>query len=576
MPFGRTSGVKRMSESVPSSTKKKIKSHKTKAHKFHIRERIDKPNILLLMTDQQRFDTINAAGYEFMQTPNLDRLTREGCLYRHAYTPNPICLAARHNVLTGLPARYHGFPDNVQTSVTRQDLPTLPRILSDSGYDTRVVGKMHFRPARRHNGFLKMELMEELPNTREEDEYAMYLKEVGLGHIQNIHGVRNLLYMLPQRSLIPQEHHGTKWVADRSIDFIRSNNGRQPFFLWTSWIAPHPPFDVTDEFADMYEDAEIPEPYVSNTPLAALTQENAMLGDIPSDVYLRRMREVYYAAISMVDEQVGRILDTLEDIGQLDNTMIIFVSDHGEFLGDYGLYQKWNPYDVCTRIPFIVRYPKKLKPGVIVENFIDLNDILPTVLDVAELDYPADFPLPGESLFSRSPEKDRTWQYVEYAENNRRWISVRNESHKYNYYYGGGFEQLFDMQNDPHETTNLLHCERSSEVRNTQQQMRAKLLDYEREWGLEGYVRESDFNVGEPYQPNPQRNEAFQRFLLKITDDVERDQMNELVSEIPQAVSKEPVVNLRELDINAWQRNLGVSDEELDGMLAGHDRLRTE
>ena len=123
-----------MNELLASSGSVEIETHKAKAHKFHIRERPDKPNILLLMTDQQRFDTINAAGYGFMQTPNLDRLAQEGCLYRHAYTPNPICLAARHNVLTGLPARYHGFPDNVASRVTRQDLPTLPRILSDNGF----------------------------------------------------------------------------------------------------------------------------------------------------------------------------------------------------------------------------------------------------------------------------------------------------------------------------------------------------------------------------------------------------------------------------------------------------------
>ena len=419
-----------MIDPLHSSDKVEIRIHITRAHKFHVRERVDKPNILLLMTDQQRFDTINAAGYDFMHTPNLDRLAQDGCLYRYAYTPDPICLAARHNVLTGLPARYHGFPDNVHSSVTLQDLPTLPRILSDSGYDTRAIGKMHFRPARRHNGFLNMELMEELPNTREEDEYATYLKHVGLGHIQNIHGVRNLLYRHPQRSLIPDEHHGTKWVADRSIDYIKSNNGRQPFFLWTSWIAPHPPFDVTDRFAELYKDADLPNPRVSKTPLAALTQENAMLGDIPDARYLRRMREVYYAAISMVDEQVGRILDALEEIDQLENTLIIFTSDHGEFLGDYGLYQKWNPYACCARVPFIARYPKGFAPGTVVDDFVDLNDILPTVLDIAELEYPGDYPLPGESLFSQYPQKDRSWQYVEYAENNRRWISIRNRTHK--------------------------------------------------------------------------------------------------------------------------------------------------
>ena len=255
----------------------KIPTNSFVAHRFHIQRADNRPNILLLMTDQQRFDTIHAAGYDFMKTPNLDRLVEDGCLYRYAYSPNPICLAARHNLLTGLTARHHRFPDNVHDISTRADLPTLPRILSDNGYETRSIGKMHFIPARRHNGFDKMELMEELPNYREQDEYAMYLKEVGLGHIQNIHGVRNLLYMLPQRSIVPEEHHGTFWVGQRTAKFIRSNNGRHPFFLWSSWIAPHPPFDIIDRFADMYRDVDLPEPYQSNTPLASLTEENRML-----------------------------------------------------------------------------------------------------------------------------------------------------------------------------------------------------------------------------------------------------------------------------------------------------------
>ena len=538
-----------------------------KAHKFHIREKGDKPNILLLMTDQQRFDTIRAAGYSYMHTPNLDRLVKDGCLYTHAYTPNPICLPARYNALTGLSARYHGFPDNMPNAITRTELPTLPRILADHGYDTRVIGKMHFRPARRHNGFNKMELMEELPNTREEDEYAMYLKGVDWGHVQNIHGVRNLIYMLPQRSLIPAEHHGTKWVGDRTVDYIKANHGRQPFFLWTSWIAPHPPFDVTPEFADMYKDVDLPEPYVSQTTLAPITEENAMLGDIPNAKVMRRMREVYYAAISMVDEQVGRILDTLEETGQLDNTLIIFTSDHGELLGDHGLFQKWSPYDSCARVPFIVRYPKKLAPGSRVDEFVDLNDILPTVLDLTGFEYPADYPLPGESLFEKTGTKDRDWQYVEYAAGNRRWISIRNKSYKYNYYYGGGLEQLFDMQADPHETKNLLEVENTSAVEQVRQSMRAKLLEYERELGLKGYVGENDFKVGEPYSPHPQRNEAFPRFPLKSMNEAERSQMNGFIDEIAAVVSDEPIVQLADLDITAWQKNLGISPEDVARLL---------
>lgn len=553
--------------------KSNIPTNNFVAHRFHTQQTDSRPNILLLMTDQQRFDTIHSAGYEFMNTPNLDRLVEEGCLYRYGYSPNPICLAARHNLITGLPARHHQFPDNVHNISTRSDLPTLPRILSDNGYETRSIGKMHFIPARRHNGFDKMELMEELPNYREQDEYAMYLKDVGLGHIQNIHGVRNLLYMLPQRSIVPESHHGTFWVGRQTADFIRTNNGRHPFFLWSSWIAPHPPFDVVDRFADMYLDVDLPEPHVSNTPLASLTQENQMLGDLPTADYVRRMREVYYASISMVDESIGEVLTALEETNQLDNTVIIFVSDHGEFLGDYGLYQKWNPYDCCARIPFIIRYPERLAPGSVNEEFVDLNDILPTVLDVAGLDYPGEIELPGESLFADNPQKDRDWQYLEYAQGNRRWISIRDKTYKFNYYYGGGFEQLFDMQNDPHETTNLLAGESTPHIKSIRDTHYKKLVEYEEKYGLEGYVDEDGLKVGEPYEPHPQRNEAFPRFPLKLIDEAEKATIQTLYEEIQIAIKDEPIVKLAELDMTAWQKNLNVPNDTVQQLLE-HDKQR--
>jgi arylsulfatase A-like enzyme len=545
------------------------------SHAFHIPGHEARPNILLMTTDQQRFDTIRAAGYPHMHTPNLDRLAAQGCLYERAYSPNPICLAARHSLIAGCYANRHGMPDNGVGNGLPAALPTLPRILSDNGYDTRAIGKMHFIPARRHNGFLKMELMEELPPTREEDEYAMYLKDVGLGRIQNIHGVRNLLYMLPQRSLIPHEHHGTTWVGDRTIDYLQRNQGRQPFFLWASWIAPHPPFDIIDRFADLYQDADLPAPYFSETPLPALAQENAMLGDIPDGRYMRRMREVYYAAVSMVDEQVGRILDTLEETGQLDNTLIIFTSDHGEFLGDYGLYQKWLPYDSAARVPFIVRFPERVAPGSRATDFVDLLDILPTALDVAGVEYPGDNPLPGASLF-REGGRDRSIQYLEYARHNRRWISLRNETHKYNYYYGGGVEQLFDMGSDPHETTNLLHGEPDAQALSARETLKSQLVAYERQHGLEGYVDGGDFKPADPYKPHPQRNEAFQRFLLQIMDPAERAQMNSLNEEILLATADEPVVRLRELDYRTWQRKFDVSEETMQQLLETDDHRHRE
>ena len=142
-----------------------------------LKEKDTRPNILLVMTDQQRSDTIKAAGAEWMITPHLDQLAEEGCLFENAYTNNPICMPARHTLLTGLPGRDHGYPDNDWGKGMKKRLPTFPELLSDSGYETRTIGKNHFYPPRRHNGYLNMELMQEVPGYREQDEYLQYLHE---------------------------------------------------------------------------------------------------------------------------------------------------------------------------------------------------------------------------------------------------------------------------------------------------------------------------------------------------------------------------------------------------------------
>lgn len=525
-----------------------------------------RPNILLLMTDQQRHDTIKASGYPHMKTPNLDRLAREGCTFVSAYSPNPICCPARHNLITGLSSKYHGISDNDFEARCLGELPTIAQILSDNGYDTRAIGKMHFQPVRRHNGFLKMELMEEVPQYADEDEYTLYLKDQGLGNIQNIHGVRNLLYMVPQRSIIPDEHHGTKWVADRSIDYLKTRSRKRPFFLFSSWIAPHPPFDVPDTFADLYKNEKIPTPAESKTPISHIALESILLADHPTKEYGKRMRELYYAAISHVDEHIGRMIDTLEELGQLDDTVILFTSDHGEMLGDHGIYQKWLPYDACSRIPLIIRYPKIFKGGTVRTEFTDLNDIMPTVLHAAGLNYPGKEKLPGGSLFMNDGSKSRQYQYIEYSKGNRRWISLRDKRFKYNYYYGGGLEELFDMVDDPNESVDLLYGEPNSNILEIRCKLRSELIRYEKEFGLPGYVIDDELIRMEPYKPNPYRNSAFPVFPLTINED-ERIKMNDFYDEVIMAVEKEEVVKLDELDLDTWKKQPRIPSGNISKVL---------
>lgn len=517
-----------------------------------------KPNILLITTDQQRYDTIAAMGYDHMVTPNLDRLAAEGCYFPNAYSCNPVCMAARHNIITGLPARYHGFDDNYfedDPKVIPYHLPTFPQILSDHGYDTIAVGKMHFQPCRRYNGFTKMELMEEIPRNLEDDEYAKYLKEHGFGKVQSIHGVRHLLYMLPQRSLIDEAHHGSSWVAERSIHYLKENVGRRPFFLWSSFIAPHPPFDVPDGWADLYRGKELPPLKESKTPISAAAEGKKCIADYPDEICLRRARELYYASISFVDHNIGKIIRQLKESGEYDNTLILFTSDHGEMLGDYGTFQKMLPYDSSARIPFIARYPEKLDAGSTDERFVDLNDLLPTFLDLAGADYPEPGILPGESIFAEEGEKDRSVQYVEFGHGGSRWISLRNRRYKYNYYYGGGREELFDLEQDPDETINLLYKDPGVDILAVKEELRARLTGYEERYGLEGYVRGEKLAVFEESAPFFYRENNPPIFPGKQDSEyLTREE------EIRRAVERETVVKLEELDVPYFAER-GTLDE---------------
>ena len=526
------------------------------------------PNILFITTDQQRYDTIHAAGYEFIQTPNIDRLAHEGCLYPNAYSPNPVCIPARHNMLTGLPARFHGFDDNyfVETRNIPHHLPTFPQILSDGGYNAVAIGKMHFQPYRRHNGFHRLHLMDEIPVFREEDDYAMYLKEVGYGHLQSVHGVRHLLYMLPQQSMVPIHHHGSSWVADKTIEAIEENGGNRPFVIWSGFIHPHPPFDVPAEWADLYKDQDIPEPFKTVTPLSAIAEENKHIADYPSPEYLRRARELYYASISFVDYNIGRIIKKLEETGELDNTLIIFTSDHGEALGDYETYQKFLPYDCSARIPFIMRYPERIKPGTVDERFVDLNDLLPTMLDAAGLTYPSDIKLPGESLFIQDGKKDRSMQYIEHCKGNRRWVSLRHHEYKYNYYYGGGYEELFNLKEDPQETTNLLFNAPSQELLDIKQKLRAELVALEDEYGLEGYIENGDFIKLQDYEIKPYRETNFPKYPQYIKEE-ERMNLISIEEEILMALQNEEVVDIESLDLETFKQYGNFSDDEVKHLI---------
>jgi arylsulfatase len=450
------------------------------------------PNILVLLTDQQRFDTIAAAGFSHMKTPNLDRLVQEGCLFDNAYTPNPICVPARYHLITGTNEKNHGITSNQTDNMTVDGLPTLPGVLSDNGYFTAAVGKMHFTPVKRHHGFLEMHLMEEIPAHRTDDSYSEWLEAEGLDEIRAVHGCRPLIYHEPQRALVDNKHHGSNWVAERTINVINRNGGRRPFFIECGWIHPHPPWNIPENWWGYYDNMSFPDPIPGPRIAPMPTQNSNWFGDNDGPDVIRREREAYYTSISMVDAAVGKILDHLGKIGILDNTLVIFTSDHGEMLRDHGLFQKMVPYESATHIPFIIRWPEYFKPGSREKSFVDLMDIMPTVLDAAAIS-PGDirssrpFDPAGSSLLRIHEKKgrDRSIQFCSHnsCENNR-WVLVRDQQYKYVHFTKGGVEWFFDLKNDPCEKNNLI----GTDLIPVKEYERLKQLCIKREerWGPKG------------------------------------------------------------------------------------------
>ena len=342
----------------------------------------NQPNILVFMTDQQRYDTIAALGNPVIQTPSLDRLVAEGTSFTSAYCPSPVCVSSRCSFAMG---QYPHETGCVTNEAMPEEGRSIMEYLGETGYQTHGIGKMHFSPGRRRMwGFETRDYSEEGGG---KDDFSDFLGENGYGHVIAPHGERSEYYYIPQPSQLPDRLHHTTWVADGSLRFLEDRDESRPFFLWTSFIKPHPPFEAPLPWARLYRPVEMPLPFLPPDYESLHTwynrhQNRYKYRDQGRDLnLLRTMRAAYYACISMIDHNVGRVLAYLETNGLLDNTIILYTTDHGEFLGDYNCYGKRSFLDVAARIPLLIRYPERFAAGHRHESPVSLVDAAPTLLE---------------------------------------------------------------------------------------------------------------------------------------------------------------------------------------------------
>lgn len=449
-----------------------------------------RPNILHLMVDQQRYDTIAALGNPIIKTPHLDRLVRRGVSFTSAYSPCPVCVPARACMAFGQQPHHTGYYENCcgNPAIEPQlaERQSFMGALTDAGYRTHGVGKCHFMPDRNAmRGFQTRESQEAGYSDPQHNDYARWYTQSGVEYHGDPAGTSSEMYYIPQLAPCPASHHPSNWIGDRSINFLHEHvksNSDQPFYLYSSFLHPHPPFSPPYPWHVMYRAPQMPLPFVPRDVQALHTYVNKVQNRYKgidagwNSNMLRCMKAYYYACISFVDFQVGRILEALEAAGKLDNTMILFTSDHGEFLGDYECFGKRSFHDASARVPLLVSLPGVLPEDTRCDAPASLVDIAPTFCAAAgtQLKTHASDGVSLVDLAAGSSDRDIVFGQHAYTHNVDTTRSRRKPAHderniraqvaatssymavtrEWKYFYSAPDDRefLFDRRTDPLET----------------------------------------------------------------------------------------------------------------------------
>lgn len=343
-------------------------------------------HVLLIFTDQQRADTIHALGNDKIITPALDAIANEGVCFDRAYTPSPVCVPARIAMMAGQYCARTG--NNTNNKVMTYKGEGFYSEFTKAGYNSCCVGKMHYNPdLYAPIGFRKRLSQEEMANP-ERDDYTKFIKNSPFKNVFDYNGQRSELYYVPQVSQLPAEMHPTQWVGDRCVEFLHGcDPEEEPVFLVASFIHPHPPFCPPAPWNKLYRD-KMDAPFI---PEDADNYADMLRNRYTTDAFgisprrLEVLKQHYYACVSFVDYQISRIVDELKAKGMYDDTVIMFSSDHGDMMGDYGSMGKRTMVDAAANIPFMLRVPGK--EHEIRHDPASLVDIAPTLLSLAGIEY---------------------------------------------------------------------------------------------------------------------------------------------------------------------------------------------
>ncbi len=428
-----------------------------------------KPNILWFCSDQQRTDSLGCYGSSFMHTPNIDRLSASGVTFKNAYCQAPTCTPSRASFLTGrYPSTVH-CEQNEEFRIPATER-LLPKILSENGYVCGLSGKLHLSAVhpdwfpngerRIDDGFGVFNWAHDSYDKWPTSQYQLWLASQG----QKVR--QDPIPDIPHGEAFfgtDSEYSHTKWCVDRAMDFIeKSHSHKKPFFFCCDVFDPHPPFDPPEdcyrrmcERIDAIPDCRYVEGELDNKPMAQKIKHVAKRYDFPAmdENERKHVKAAYYAQVENIDAHFGRILDLLDRLGERENTLIIYSADHGEMLGDHGMFTKGGfYYDELTRVPLILSWPGHLPAGMCYSGLAELIDIFPSILEMLGLE--PSFRVQGKSIWKGLSEGCETPKEYVLCQSIRSAEMLRSSDYKIVRYVSGEAE-LYDLKNDPGEVNNV-------------------------------------------------------------------------------------------------------------------------
>lgn len=470
------------------------------------------PNILWICTDQQRYDTIHALGNERIRTPHIDALIESGVAFTHAYAQSPVCSPSRASFLTGR------YPRTTRCRQNGQKIPAderlISRLLADAGYTCGLAGKLHLASCangrveeRTDDGYSTFLWSHHPQPDWPENAYTQWLAQHGKTWDELYHGPANVETPYVKVG-VPTEFHQTKWCADMAIAFMREHapsgsersgslnahtsspgaSSASPWLFSFNCYDPHHPFDPPPEYATRYGPADMPLPKFKPGELDgkpkfqqldhefAHSNLNEYHVAAMTERDMRQVTAAYWAMCELIDDQIGRMIAALKETGQYENTIVIFMSDHGELLGDHGIYLKGpHFYDPAVRVPLVISWPGRFKAGLRSDALIELLDLAPTLMAACGLDVP--MRMQGKSLLpiltgQADPSQHREHVFSEYynawSHKHAYGSMLRTRDQKICVYHGvddGVDGELYDLSDDPDEFDNLWNDERAAELK---------------------------------------------------------------------------------------------------------------